>query len=286
LAGPSPTVGQRRLARVLRRLRADAGLTIDQVAKELELSPSTISRMETALVAIRRRDVRELLNIYGVTGVQREELLQLAQESRKEAWWQEYKDLPNVPLPGLEAEAASISQFSALVVPGLLQTEEYARVVLKAFWHEAGPDDIERRLRLRMDRQGLLVSQKSPRYWAILDEAALWRTIGGRQVMQKQLECLISATERQNVTIQVLPFTAGAHAGIDGEFTILSYRNPGDPDVVYIENTGGDAYIENSSVTHRYNSIFDELRAAALNQVESVRTLTKIKESLPELERG
>jgi transcriptional regulator with XRE-family HTH domain len=252
MAGPSPTVGRRRLARLLRRLREDAGLTIDQVAERLELSPSTISRIETAHVGVRPRDVRELLDVYKVTGNQRDELVQLARERRQEAWWQEYKDLPNIPLAGLEAEAASISQYSALLVPGLLHTEEYAREVLST---------------TPLDTRPLLSDEDAPQLWVVLDEAALRRLVGGAAVMRSQLRRLIDASSLPNVTIQVLPFTAGAHPGMDGEFTILSYRDPADPDVVYIENTGGDLYVENPDVTRRYNSAFDHLRAAALNSM-------------------
>jgi transcriptional regulator with XRE-family HTH domain len=285
MAGPSPTIGQRRLARELRRLRADARLTIEQVAEKLELSASTISRIETAQVGVRTRDLRDLLDIYQVTGGQREELLQIARDRRQQPWWREYRDLPNVPLAGYEAEAASISQYSALLVPGLLQTKAYADAVLRAIRVEAKPDDIEPRLQFRMDRQKLLTDKKSPQYWAVLDEAVLRRTVGGRQVMHAQLERLIDAAALPKVTLQVLPFTAGEHAGMDGEFTVLRYRKPADPDVVYIENTGGDLYEEDADVTRRYNLIFDHLRAAALDPAESIRTLATIKDELQEPER-
>jgi transcriptional regulator with XRE-family HTH domain len=280
IASPSPTVGQRRLARALRRLRANAGFTIDQVAEKLQLSPSTISRMETAMASVRRPDVRELLDIYGVTGMQREELLQLVDESREQPWWQQYKDLPSAPVADLEGEAASISQFSALLVPGLLQTETYARHVLTAIRLDDRPEEIQRRLQLRMDRQALLTKQNSPQYRVVLDEAVLRRIIGERQVMQAQLRRLIDVSSLKNVTLQVLPFAAGAHPGIDGEFTLFSYREPTDPDVVYIENPTGEAYIEDSAVTRRYNSIFEHVRAAALDSAKSLQILADIEHDL------
>jgi transcriptional regulator with XRE-family HTH domain len=285
VAGLSPTMGQRRLARTLRQLRIDAGLTIDQAAERLELSPSTISRMETAHVGVKRRDVRELLDLYNVTGAQRDQLLQLAGEGRRQAWWHEFKDLPNSPLAPLEEEAASISQYSALLAPGLLQTEAYGRAVLQAIRSDRRARDIERRLRLRMTRQALLTGEKAPQYWVILDEAALRRTVGGPKVMSEQLDRLIGAAELPNVTIQVLPFSNGAHAGMDGEFTLLRYRDPADPDVVFIENTGGDAYLDDADVTRRYVAIFDHLRAAALDPAESSRTLAIIKDELLQPER-
>ena len=286
MAGLSPTVAQRRLARALRRLRVEAGLTIEQAAEKLELSPSTISRMETAQVGVKRRDVRELLDLYEVTGAQREQLLQLAGESRQHAWWHEFKDLPNTPLASLEAEAASIWQYSALLIPGLLQTEEYAREILRKIRLDATLDDIERRLRLRMKRQALLTDQKAPQFWVVLDEAVLRRHVGGRQVMHTQLGRLIDASSLRSVTLQVLPFTTGGHAAMDGEFTLLKYPEPADPDVVFIENTGGDVYLEDPGVTRRYTSMFDHLRAAALDPAESIRTLATVKDELQEPERS
>jgi transcriptional regulator with XRE-family HTH domain len=268
----------------LRKLREGADLTIEQVADKIELSPSTISRMETAQVGVRTNDLRPLLDIYKVSGMQRDELLQLAREGRQQVWWQEYKDLPTAAVASLETEAASILQYAAQLVPGLLQTEEYARAVLQAIHFQAGPEKVARRLELRVARQALLTGKDAPQYWIVLDEAVLRRAIGGRQVMHAQLERLIDAAELPNVTLQVLPFAAGAHAGLDGEFTILSYRDPEDPDVVFIENTGGDAYIEDSGVTRRYNSIFDHLRAAAQNPAESMRTLANVEHDLLEPE--
>jgi transcriptional regulator with XRE-family HTH domain len=286
MAGPRATVRQRRLARELRRLREGAHLTIEQVANKLELSPSTVSRIETAQVGIRPRDVRELLDIYGVAGVQRDELLQIARERRQQPWWQEYRDLPNMALAGFEADATSISQFSALLVPGLLQTEAYAREVLTAIRLDARHGDIQRRMDLRLNRQALLTGETAPQYWVVLDEAVVRRPVGGPAVMGAQLEYLAQMAALPSVTLQVLPFSAGAHAGMDGEFTIFGYRAPEDPDVVYIENTGGDAYIEDADVTRRYNRIFDHLRAAALDPAESVRTLAELEHRLQEPERG
>jgi transcriptional regulator with XRE-family HTH domain len=279
-------VRQRRLARMLRQLRDDAGLTIDQVAEKLELSASTVSRMETAQVGVRARDLRPLLDVYGVTGAQREELLQITRERRQQPWWQEYRDLPNILEAKFEDEASSISQYSAQLVPGLLQTEAYARAVLGAIRLDAKPGDIERRLELRIARQARLTSEHAPEYWVVIDEAVPRRQVGGPTVMADQLRRLIDAAELPTMTLQVLPFSSGEHAGMDGEFTILRYRDPADPDVVYIENTGGDMYIEEADVTRRYNSIFDHLRAAAQNPSESVRTLGTLQSQLQEAERS
>jgi transcriptional regulator with XRE-family HTH domain len=277
-------VRQRRLARILRGLREDAGLSIEQVAEKLELSPSTISRMETAQVGIRINDLRPLLDIYQVTGMRRDELLQLARERRQQVWWQEYKDLPTAAVASLETESAYIKQFSVQVIPGLLQTEPYAREILRAIHFQPRPHEIERRLELRMARQALLAAEDPPQYWVILDESVLHRVIGSHQIMQAQLQRLIGAAAMHNVTLQILPFSAGAHPGMDGEFTILSYRDQADPDVVFLEATGGDAYIENAVVTRRYNLMFDHLRAAALHPAESVRTLGDVEQHLSKRE--
>jgi hypothetical protein len=179
----------------------------------------------------------------------------------------------------LEIGTASHSQYAAQVIPGLLQTEEYAREVLRSIRLDATPD-IERRLRLRIKRQALLTEQKAPQFWVVLDEAVLRRRVGGRQVMHRQLERLIDASALRSVTLQVIPFASGAHAAMDGEFTILNYPEPADPDVVFIENTDGDVYLEDPAVTRRYTSIFDHLRAAALDPAESIRTLAAIKDEL------
>ena len=282
----SPTVRERRLARALRHLREGANLTIEEVAEKLEMSASTVSRMETAQVGVRPRDLGFLLDMYEVSGPERDQLLQIARERRQQRWWQEYADLPNIPVAGLEDEASTIVQFSSLLIPGLLQTEAYARTVLEAIRLDAKPVDIERRLQLRIHRQALLTSEDPPEYWVVLDEAAVRRQVGGPAVMAEQLGRLIEVSKLPNVTLQVLPFTSGEHPGMDGDFTILHYRESADPDVVYIENTGGDMYLEAPGVTRRYNKIFDHLRAAAQNPGESIRTLGSIQSQLDRSERS
>jgi transcriptional regulator with XRE-family HTH domain len=270
----------------LRHLREEASLTIEDVAEKLEISPSTVSRMETAQVGVRPRDLRFLLDMYEITDAERDQLLQIARERRQQQWWQEYADLPNIAVAGLEEDASTIWQYSTQLVPGLLQTEAYARAVLEAIRLDAKPGDIERRLELRIHRQERLTSENAPEYWVVLDEAVVRRQVGGPSVMAEQLGHLTEVARLPNVTLQVLPFTSGEHAGMDGEFTILHYRESSDPDVVYIENTGNDVYLENPEVTRRYNKIFDHLRAAAQNPGESIRTLGTIQSQLEESERS
>jgi transcriptional regulator with XRE-family HTH domain len=279
-------VQQRRLARILRRLREGTGLTIEQVAQKLELSPSTISRIETAQVGVRPRDVRELLDVYEVTEVRRAELLELARTSRQQPWWYEYREVPAASLVGYEYDAASIRQYNAMVLPGLFQTREYASEVLRSIRPDAPAEEIEQRLELRMHRQDLLTQKGAPELWIILDEATLHRPIGGPAVMRTQLQRLIDVSALPKVTLQVLPFSAGPHAGLDGDFTLYSFSDPADPDLVFIENSGGDLYLEDTDRTERYRLIFSHLQTAALNTVESVRTLTDVQKDLPEPERG
>ena len=286
MARRSPTVRERRLARALRHLREGAGLTIEEVADKLEISASTVSRMETAQVGVRPRDLRFLLDMYEVSDAERDQLLQIARERRQQRWWQEYADLPIIALAGLEEDASTISQYSAQLVPGLLQCEAYARAVLEAIRVDAKPGDIDRRLKLRMDRQALLKREDPPNYWTVIDEAVVRRQVGGPAVMSEQLGRLIDVARLPNVTLQVLPFSSGAHAGMDSEFTLLHYRESADPDVLFIENSASDLYFEERDVTRRYNRIFDHLRAAAQNPAESVRTLGSIQSQLQEPERS
>jgi transcriptional regulator with XRE-family HTH domain len=280
------TVQQRRLARILRGLREGADLTIDQVAEKLELSPSTISRIETAQVGVRPRDVRALLDIYEVSEGQRDELLELARKSRHHPWWYEYRLVPDTTVVGFEDDAAYIRQFSALVVPGVLQTSEYASAVIRAIRHDAAAEEIEQRLELRMHRQELLTRKGAPDLWVVLDEPTVLRPVGGPAVMRGQLQRLIEVSALPNVTLQMLPLSVGPHAGMDGEFTIFSFSDPADPDLVFIENSGGDLYLERPDRTQRYRLIFSHLQAAALNPAESVRALADVQQQLPEPERG
>jgi hypothetical protein len=244
------------------------------------MSASTVSRMETAQVGVRPRDLKFLLDMYEVSEAERDQLLQIARERRQQRWWREYADLPSILFAGLEEDASAIWQYSTQLIPGLLQTEAYARAVLQAIRLDAKPGDVERRLELRVHRQELLTSEHAPEYWVVLDEAVVLRQVGGPAVMADQLGELIEAARRPNVTLQVLPFTSGEHAGMDGEFTVFHYLESADPDVVYIENTGSDLYLEAPEVTRRYSKIFDHLRAAAQNPAESIRTLGGIQSEL------
>jgi transcriptional regulator with XRE-family HTH domain len=264
----------------LRRLREASGLKIHQVATTLGCSDSKISRIETGRVRATPRDVRDMLNIYGVTGRQRDGLIQLARDARQRGWWhQAFGDLPMTTLVSLEHVAVSIQTYQPTLIPELLQVEEYARVVLLS----SSPDpteQAERRVEFRMARQALLAQDDPPTLTAVLDEAVLRRPVGDSEIMSRQLKHLSDVAIRPNVILQVLPYHVGEHAGMDGGFAILHFDDPFDPGVVYLEYTTGDLYMEDPQVVDRYASIFDRLRAKALSPEESAKFFIKVSREL------
>ncbi|HEV8650269.1 MAG TPA: helix-turn-helix transcriptional regulator [Actinomycetes bacterium] len=280
----SPTVRRRRLGVELRRLREEAGLTIEQVAKKLECSDSKVSRIETGQVGAMPRDVRDMLELYGVGGEQRDALIQIAREARLRGWWHAYGDVPVVPpYIGLEVAAATINVYGALLVPGLLQTRQYAAAVQRAVHPDLPAEQIERRVELRVARQSILDGDDPPELRTILDEAVLRRPVGGPTIMVEQFRHLVGMAGRPKVTIQVLPFTVGAHTGVDGPFTILGFSTPTDPDVVHLEHTMGDLYLERPEEITRYALAFRGLRDAALRPDASAAFLTDLLKGSPRL---
>src|SRR6266545_4708697 len=278
--GNSPTVRRRRLASELRRLREAAQLTIDEVGEKLECSASKISRIETGHVGVTPRDVRDMLEVYGVDDDERDALVQLAREARKKGWWHAYNEVFTGAFVGLEAEASSLHTFQALLVPGLLQTEDYMRAVIKAIRPDHGDDEVKKRVAARVTRQNLLTDAVPPEYWAIIDEAVLYRVVGGAAIMRAQLLRLLEVSDLPHVTLQVVPFAAGAHAGMESPFLILGFPEPADPDVVYVENTTTGSYLEEPSDVYRYTLMFDHLRATALNPAD---TLLMVREAADRL---
>ena len=253
-ASPSPTVRRKRLGIELRRLREHARLTCEEVGQRLDCSGTRISRMETGRISVRPGDVRELLEIYGVLGDESEALVQLAREARRKGWWHTYgRVLPTwfEPYIGLESEAAALRDFQCMVVPGLLQTKEYARAVLRTA-PTAGPaEDIDRQVALRMDRQAALDQQEPP------DVAA-----------------------QANVTLQVLPFGAAAQVQPITPFTILEFPQAPDPAVVYLEHLTGSLFLENEDEVRRYIVVFDHLRAEALGTAQSIDLIAQVSSGL------
>jgi transcriptional regulator with XRE-family HTH domain len=268
-----PTVRGRRLARELRRLREAQGLTLQDVADRLGWSRATVSRLETGQT--RPRDVAELLDLYGVTSPDRDALLTLSREARQMGWWTAYVDVFNGTYVGLEDESSDIRTFDAQLVHGLLQTEPYMRAVIEAGRMLPSTQEVERRITARKQRQALLDRADAPHLHVILDEAAIRRPIGGESVMRDQLTALVTAADRPNVTLQVVPYSRGAHAGLDGRFTILSFADAADPDIAYVEGTMGDVYVESAEAITQHRNRFERIVNEALPPAQSVRLLVE-----------
>jgi transcriptional regulator with XRE-family HTH domain len=276
----SPTVGRRRLGLELRRLREAAGVTIDVVAERLECSASKISRIETGHTGATPRDVRDMLAVYGVGGAAADDLVDVARDARQKGWWHLYGAVLTGAYVGLEAAASAILSYEVQVVPGLLQTEEYARILIRSGRPGTPPMDAERRVQVRMARQSLLVQDDPLNFWVVLDETVFHRLVGGATVMRVQLDRLIEAGRQPNITIQVLPFSAGPHVAMEGSFAILGYDDPADPDVVFAENAAGGLFLEKDEELRQYHEIFDHLRAAALPPDESAAFIANRLEEL------
>jgi transcriptional regulator with XRE-family HTH domain len=278
----SPTVRRRRLGIELRRLRETAGLMIEDVATHLECSSSKVSRIETGKAIPRVRDVRDMLELYEVTATQSDLLLTIVREAQQKGWWTDYEDVLPAAFEtyvGLEAEASSLRTFQHHV-HGLLQTEEYARAMLRGA-HVSDSDGVERLVALRMRRQDMLTKPTPIELWAVIDEAALHRRMGGGDVMRGQLAHLVEMADLPNVTLQVLPFAKGAHAGVIGAFTIIEFPEATDHDVVYVDSPAGNIYLEKDKDLRRYTLVFDHLRAAALPPDESLPFIEAIAQELP-----
>jgi transcriptional regulator with XRE-family HTH domain len=275
----SPTVRRRRLALELRRLREAARLTCEEVAEHLECSASKISRVETGRVSVSPRDVRDMLELYGVPADQRESLVQLARDSRQKGWWHAYSDTMQPQMAtyiGLESAASEIRIYEVSLIPGLLQTEDYARAVIRAGMVNSPAEDIDRRVSLLMARQPALVRDDPPKVWAVLDEAALRRQVGGSGLMRLQLEHLLVQAALPNVAIQVIPFAGGAHPAMGRPFIILVFPERVDTDVIYLEDLTSALYLEDIAEVDRYNVFFNHLRATALSFDDSAALITSV----------
>jgi transcriptional regulator with XRE-family HTH domain len=279
----NPTLRGRRLAMELQRRRETTGMSREEVARQLEWSTSTLFRIETGRSRPQPGNVRTLLELYGVNGPERDGLIQLTRDARQPGWWHSFRDvLPN-PYEvyiGLEAGAASIRNFEPVVVPGLLQTADYAREIFRNGPIELNPDGIERLVEVRVARQEILNRDDRPRLWIVIDEAVIHRVVGGTSVMLAQLRHLANSAQQGRTTIQVVPYRAGAHAGTIGSFVILDFEELADPAMVYVETLAGDIYLEERSDVNRYTLAFDRLRAASLHPDESVQLIEQAASTL------
>ncbi|MGW0586861.1 helix-turn-helix domain-containing protein [Streptosporangium sp. NPDC002607] len=282
-ADTSPTVRRRRLASELRRLRTERGLSMQEVADRMELTAASISRIETGRRGIRPRDLRAFLDMYEVPEADREPLMALSREARQRGWWQNYGDvLPGeyATLIGLEAEATSIKTYQQTLVPGLLQTADYARAVVAATRPGDASEEIERRVSVRMERQKRLADDNPLELSVILGEGVVRQHVGTAEITASQLKHLAEVGQRPNIMIQVLPYRAGAHQAMTGSFNIVGFPAPSDLDVIYLENMSSGLYLEDSADVRRYVAVFDYLRAAALSPADTMVMLMNASNNL------
>jgi transcriptional regulator with XRE-family HTH domain len=281
--GSGPTVQRMLVGARLRRLRTEMGLTREEAAEAIRASEWKIHRLENGQVGFKDRDIVDLLRLYQVTDPEEvAEFVTLAREANTPGWWRHYGDL----LPSwfrtyvdLEAAATLIRTYEGQYVPGLLQTDDYMRAVVRGA-HLEDSEEVGRRVRLRMARQILLTAEQPPRLWAVVDEAALRRPVGGREVMRGQLERLVEATKLPNVTLQVLPFDAGAHPAMVGSFSILRFPEQELPDVVYLEHLTSAIYLNKPEEVDQYLHVMESICVRAAAPDRTAELLGKILDEL------
>ena len=276
----NPTVRRRRLGQELRKLRELKGMTAEEVAERLLVSQSKISRLENGRRSISQRDVRDLCGVYGVEDHRIvDSLMQMAKESRQQGWWHAFGDIPYSVYIGLETDAASLRVYEASLVPGLLQTPNYASAVTEGSWPEATAADIERRVQVRMRRQERITDPENPlRLWAVIDESALRRIVGSRAIMREQMRQLVRFSLEPHITVQVLPYDVGAHPGMYGKFSILEFTDPQDASTVYLEGITSDLYLEKPNDVQIYSVMYEHLRMQALNAEHSRQFIDRVAE--------
>ncbi|MHC0432623.1 helix-turn-helix domain-containing protein [Streptomyces sp. O3] len=278
----APTVGQVVLGKRLQELRENAGLKREEAARVLRVAPATVRRMETAEVSLKIPYLQLLLQAYGVADGEAASFVDLAEEANQPGWWQRYHDI----LPSwfsmyvsLEGAATLLRSYEPHFVPGLLQTEDYARAVMHAgALGQTSPEDIERHVALRMRRQELLSRDNAPRLWVVMDETVLRRTVGGPGVMRAQVDRLLEAAELPHVTLQVAEFTEGHHPGTYGPFVLFRFSVPELPDMVYTEYLTGAVYLDRRAEVVTYLEVMDRMatRAATAHRTKEIlRSLRK-----------
>jgi transcriptional regulator with XRE-family HTH domain len=282
---PSPAVQRRRLRAELRRTRLEADLTQDQVAAAMDWSLSKLIRIENGSVGISTNDLRAILQYYKITDSDRiAELIAMARVARERSWWSEYREVASRPvLQVIEYEAAAIisRNFQPQVVPGLLQTEEYARAVLGQLNPQSSQEQIESLVNIRMRRQELLDRADPPLQFFIMDEAVVRRLVGGKAVMLRQLRRLIEVSAKPNVTVEVVPFSAGFHPGTLGPFVIYEFPDAADDDTVYLENQQGEFINrDNPEEILAYRERFEQLRELSLGPKGSKSYLEKLADEM------
>jgi transcriptional regulator with XRE-family HTH domain len=283
-AGSGPTALRILLGSQLRKLRENKGISRDEAGERIRASESKISRMELGRVGFKERDVTDLLTLYGVEDEEARALvMSLVERANEPGWWHRFSDL----LPswfqayvGLEEAAERIRTYEVQFVPGLLQTKEYARAVITAGAVGAAPEEIARRVDLRLERQRILDGENRPMFWAVIDEAALCRPIGGVEVMRGQIQHLIDLMNQSNVIIQIIPFSFGGHAAEGGAFSTLRFADRELPDIVYVEQLGSALYLDKREEVDRYTEVMERLCAVSTTPAETVDLLQRIMTDL------
>jgi len=275
VTGTSPTVRQRELGKSLRQLRHDLGWTVEDVGEKLLCSATKISRIETCQRRPSLRDVRDLCRLYGVGQEETAELMELARMAREAGWWRQYSDINLDPYIGLEQVASSVTCFSSYHVPALLQTEAYAREIIRAIARRIEPEIHKQRVEVRLRRQHRLDQDDRPRYRAVLDEAVLRRRVGGTAVMAGQLEKILKLEREGKATVQVIPFEVGAHAAADGNFVLLEFQ--GSSPLVFVEGLTANLYLERDSDLDRYREAMEYLRDEALSPRDSITRIAEMQ---------
>jgi hypothetical protein len=282
--GSGPTVRRMLIGAQLRRLRTEQDISREEAGEAIRASAWKIHRLENGQVSFKERDVVDLLRLYGVADPgEVAAFVILAHGANQPGWWHQYNDL----LPqwfktyvDLESTAVMIRSYEAQFVPGLLQTEEYMRAVIRGAHLDESSEEVERRIALRMARQVLLTQEHAPRLWAVVDEGALRRPVGGPDVLRVQLERLIEAAELPNVRLQVLPFAAGAHPAMVGAFSILRFPEPELPDVVYLEHLTNAIYLDKEDDVDQYLHVMETICVRGAAPDRTVELLSRIlKES-------
>lgn len=280
----APTVGQVVLGRRLQDLRERAGLKREEAARVLRVAPATVRRMETAEVSLKIPYLQMLLRQYGVTEDETESFITLAEEANRPGWWQRYHDI----LPSwfsmyvsLEGAASLIRSYEPHFIPGLLQTEEYARAVMQTgAVGQTRPEDIERYVALRMQRQELLTREGAPRLWVVMDETALRRPVGSADVMRSQLDRLLETSKLSNVTLQVSEFSSGPHPGTYGPFVLFRFAVPELPDMVYSEYLTGAVYLDARAEVATHLEVMDRMAAQAATAHRTKEILRDLRKEL------
>ncbi|MCP2099351.1 MULTISPECIES: helix-turn-helix transcriptional regulator [Actinosynnema] len=278
----TPTIRLRRLARQLRLLREEAGLSREEVEEQTGINQATIYRIETAKVRPQNRTLMTMLTTYGCPDEEQAAMRALSKESTKPGWirpWHEGLPEGYTTYISFEDEAQGVRNYSSLFIPGLLQTEDYARAVVQGDPHTAGPEQVEDRVKTRVERQAVLRKEKPLKLWAVIDEAALRRVVGTPEVMRRQREHLVKAAEEPNITIQVIRFSDGAHPGMPGQFIVMDFEDPMDGDLIYVDSQAGELFLESDADISRFRANFDHLVAMAASPKDSARFIAEIDAS-------